>query len=168
MPSVLGGYLLFKKIPVAKKNSNCALVMEFSVLALLRESVFLEVVTVVVTIRILWSQLLGEDLSDTRGYPLLIFMVRKNHIRKNLVLSQLDMIRDGMNAELRSITKAQGYLRELVFRYNSLQRETDWIWWCIIFLAGIGISYYNPFILASAFLADLLIARIHHHILSSW
>lgn len=142
--------------------------MEFSFLSFMKESLLLEATMLAITIRILWSQTLSEELSDIRASPLLLFLFRSNRFKKDVILSQIDMIRGSANSDHRSIMRGKNHARDLILRFNILQSGNMWFLWIFVFLLSITIAYLNPFALVSCIIADLLTARIHYHILSSW
>ena len=156
-----------KKVVTGRKKNKLG-TMEFSFLSFMKESLFLEAITLVITLRILWSQTLLEELSDIRASPLLIYLFKSNRFKKNIILSQIDMIRGAVNTDYRSIVREKLHARDLILRFNMLQNENNWILWSLIFLLCVVISYLNPYALVSCVIADFLTARIHHHIISSW
>jgi hypothetical protein len=141
--------------------------MEFFVATLLKDALFPEVVTLIVSLRLIWSQLLSEELSDHRGVPLILYIPRRGAWLKSVIRSQIEMLRGSKTHELHRIVSEEKRLRELVLRYNVVGSERQYTW-ILFYLLGIMVAcYYNPLVLASLLISDLLVARIHHHIISS-
>jgi hypothetical protein len=141
--------------------------MEIEFLWILRQSLFLEVLTLVISLRIAWSQTLPDELSDFRGTPLLTFFPRRTNLRKNIIASQIEMLKGSRSQDFQQVLREQEALRSLVLAFNSISGFTTWTWIGILAACAGAVLYLNPLVLCSMVVADLLIARIHQNIISS-
>ena len=141
--------------------------MEIELLWILRQSLFLEVLTLLISLRIAWSQTLPDEMSDFRGTPLLAFFPRRTNLRKNIIASQIDMLKGSRSQDFQQVLREQEALRSLIQSFNSIGGFSAWTWVGILAACAGVVLYVNPLLLCSIVFADLLIARIHQNIISS-
>lgn len=141
--------------------------MELSLTDLMHKALFLEALTIVVSARIIWVQLLSGELRDYRAYPFVVYLPRRRSFRMAAILSQIDILRKTHSQQLQIITSDEKLLRELVLKYNVLQSESVFRELLLGVTMLVVVCLINPLLLVSGLVADLLTARIHHHITSS-
>jgi hypothetical protein len=148
-------------------SSEKFLDMEVSMSLVLRDSMFVEMLMLIISIRIIWSSITPISSSFPRDIPLILFVFRRNLMIRECIESQLETLIEspstGMLGTIREIREvrtqsASGNLLES--RYT---RSFPLL--CSLFLT-IGF-YYWPVVLTAGIIADLLVARIHHHIIRS-
>jgi hypothetical protein len=141
--------------------------MELTVLGLVQKSHFIEVMTLVVTLRIIWAQTLALELSDSRSLPFLLFFFRQRSFKRKVLASQVDMLTGSQTRDLRSLIREEEQLRSAIFRYNQLESSRNYHWVLLSLLAVALALHYSPLVLVSFVSADLVVARIHQHIAAS-
>ena len=141
--------------------------MELTVLGLVQKSHFIEVMTLVVTLRIIWAQTLALELSDSRSLPLLLFFFREKSLKRRVLASQVDMLTGSQTRDPRSLIREEEQLRSAIVRYNQLESSRNYHWGLLSLLAVALALHYSPLVLVSFVSADLVVARIHQHIAAS-
>ena len=149
------------------KNFFTRLMEEF-MWSLMKDSMFLEALMFVISARIVWIQLLSAELADLKAFPLVWVLLRKKSLRAQLTRSHIEMLKGSQSSSLSSSIRETSELHDVVLRYNRLHSENELpvvIGWLTIITLML---YFKPVLLASCLLVDLLVARIHHHIISSF
>lgn len=152
---------------VLEQKILCHATMEMSLLHLVQASLLVEALTLVITVRIIWAQLLPQELDDTRSLPLLVFFFRRRALKRRVLTSQMDMLLGSQAADLKTVLREEKEIRGVVYQYNQLESAGSIRWYFLALIVGFFILQYNPLVLVSCVVSDLVVARIHHHITSS-
>lgn len=84
-----------------------------------------------------------------------------------MILSGIHTIAGSQSLELDAVVREDVELKKLVLAYNRLNSASQWHIWFLVSALLAGLVHYNPLTLLSILVADLFIARIHHHLRSA-
>lgn len=128
----------------------------------------IEVLIVLICLRFLWARVFLRDLTEARGYPLFLFFLKRRSLINAKLLYGLKALQNSDKSELKSILQEEEQKMRLVEEYNILNRSSA----LSSVLVGIALAApvlcINPKLMVSFFISDLLVARIHQHLSSSF
>lgn len=141
--------------------------MEFSLLPILKASLFFEVLSLIGTIRFIWAQVLKPEMSDCKSLSLIMYFIRKRRLENEMIVSNIAAYSASKSTDIETVMKNEAEKRRLIIRYNILNSTSRWLS-VAVSVALIGtVLFFNPLAMVSIVLADLLVTRIHQHIISS-
>jgi hypothetical protein len=148
-------------------NVNLEPSMEFSLLPILKASLFFEVLSLIGTIRFIWAQVLKPEMSDCKSLSLIMYCIRKRRLENEMIVSNIAGYSASKSTDIETVMKNEAEKRRLILRYNILNSTSRWLS-VAVSVALIGtVLFFNPLAMVSIVLADLLVTRIHQHIISS-
>ena len=141
--------------------------MQLEVFPYIRDSLFIETLLLIISIRIIWAQLIPQELAVYKSSPFIWYFPRRRSLQSRMLLSGIQTIQGSQSLDLEAVLREEVEQKKLVLRYNKLNSEREWHIWFLFAAALALILHYNPLSLISVIVADLLIARIHHHLRSA-
>ena len=141
--------------------------MQLEIFPFVKESLFIESLLLVISIRIVWAQLLPDELSDFRSSPLVSYFPRRRAIQEQMIISAIETLTGSQSLDLNSVVLEQSEIRSLVLRFNRLKSSKQWPTLLLAIASLVGLFHYNRLVLLSLLFADLFIARVHYHLSSA-
>jgi hypothetical protein len=137
-----------------------------NILEILYESHLLEVLTFFAPLRFFWSQTLETNLGEARYLPLFAFCLKRRSLRNSILLDRIATIQKSESTDLKAVLREQEELRGAINEFNVINEESEWKKMILAVLVMGCLLYWNPLLLVSLLIGDLITTRVHQHILS--
>ena len=141
--------------------------MEVHILPILRHSCFIEILSLMATVRFIWAQFLPTKYSTSKLTLLLVYFVTHRKLSSKALLHRIEECRNVPSIDIPTVMNNQKQMSDLIFQYNVLNSHSRWLSWVLCAVVVGAALFYNPLLLVSVLVSDLITTRIHQHLIHS-
>lgn len=137
--------------------------------AIIEQMHFVEVFTLLATTRMIWAQLADSRIPNMKRYPLVLLAIMYPLLLDEYYKAEIRALQSvddshTLTQELSHTSKR----RNLIFEYNVFKSKRQSYRYISSVVGILAIVKWSPWLLASVAISDLVVTRIHHHILHSF
>ena len=135
---------------------------------LLRDGLFLEIISLFLVARVIQTRRIEKRLVPFIGYPLIYQQLMESRWRNKVIMSTIAELENSTPANVREAIEVSKSIKLLKFEYNLSNSNRSWLPLVSLLALTAIILVYRPVVIFSLLVSDIVLARVHQHIIKTF
>ena len=135
---------------------------------LLRDGLFLEIISLFLVARVIQTRRIEKRLAPYISYPLIYQQLMESRWRNKVIMSTIAELENSTPANVREAIEVSKRIKLLKFEYNLSNSSRSWLPLVSLCALTAIILVYRPVVIFSLLVSDIVLARVHQHIIKTF
>ena len=135
---------------------------------LLRDGLFLEIISLFLVARVIQTRRIEKRLAPYISYPLIYQQLMESRWRNKVIMSTIAELENSTPANVREAIEVSKSIKLLKFEYNLSNSNRSWLPLVSLLALTAIILVYRPAVIFSLLVSDIVLARVHQHIIKTF